>query len=630
MELPLGYKLNSEELLNSNLSAVSERERTKIADTYKWNLADIYLNDEVWKSHKDKLVTELPSVEQFRGKLSDSPQVLLECLELISRLSKEYARLYCYASMHSDQDTREAKYLGMVQDMGHIGSDFSAKIAFVQPEILKMAGSVIDSFIKDEPKLGIYRHNLDDILRRKEHTGTEREEKIIADASLMADAPNSIYNIFSDADFPFAEVTLSDGKIVKLDKAAFGLYRAVSNREDRKKVFGAYFNKLNDYRRTFGAQLYSEVKKNLFYMKARRYETCLQRALDSSNIPLEVFHSLIDNVNANLATFHRYLNLRKRMLGVTQLHYYDLYAPLVNEVDLDYSFEDSQRTVLVSLTPLGDEYMAVVSKGLNEQWVDVYPTEGKRSGAYSNGAIYDLHPYILLNYNGKYEDMRTLAHELGHTMHSYLTNKTQPYATSGYSIFVAEVASTFNEDLLMGYMLKNIKDDDVRLSLLGNYLDGIRGTAFRQTQFSEFELKIHELAERGESLTGDLLNTLYDAIIKKYYGHDKGICIIDDEAKAEWANVPHFYYNFYVYQYATSFTASAALSEQVLAGDRLALKRFLDLLSAGGSDYPINLLKRAGVDMTTSLPFELTMKKMNRVMDEMEKILDKEVELEKK
>ena len=318
------------------------------------------------------------------------------------------------------------------------------------------------------------------------------------------------------------------------------------------------------------------------------------------------------------------------MLGVTQLHYYDLYAPLVNEVDLDYSFEDSQRTVLASLTPLGDEYMAVVIKGLNEQWVDVYPTEGKRSGAYSNGAIYDLHPYILLNYNGKYEDMRTLAHELGHTMHSYLTNKTQPYATSGYSIFVAEVASTFNEDLLMDYMLKNIKDDDVRLSLLGNYLDGIRGTVFRQTQFSEFELKIHELTERGESLTGDLLNTLYDAITKKYYGHDKGICIIDDEAKAEWANVPHFYYNFYVYQYATSFTASAALSEQVLAGDRLALKRYLDLLSAGGSDYPINLLKEAGVVMTTSMPFEFTMRKMNRIMDEIEKILYRDVELEKK
>jgi oligoendopeptidase F len=599
-----------------------ERNREAISDRYKWNLAEVYPNDDVWKSEKDKFVAELPAIQQFRGKLSESPRSLLECLELISRLGKEYARLYCYASMHFDQDTRVAKYLGLVQDIGHIGSDFSAKIAFVQPEILRMAGSVIDSFIKDEPKLGIYRHDLDDILRRKEHTGTESEEKIIADAGLMADAPNSIYSIFSDADFQFAEVTLSDGKTVKLDKAAFSLYRACSNREDRKKIFAAYFNKLNDYRRTFGTQLYSEVKKNLFYMKARRYQSCLQRALDGSNIPIEVFHSLIDNVNANLAALHRYLNLRKRMLGVTQLHYYDLSAPLVNEVDLDYSFEESQRTVLASLAPLGDEYVAVASKGLNEQWVDVYPSEGKRSGAYSNGAMYDLHPYMLLNYNGKYEDMRTLAHELGHTMHSYVTNKTQPYATAGYSIFVAEVASTFNEDMLVDYMLKNIKDEDVRLSLLSNYLDGIRGTAFRQTQFSEFELKIHELAEKGESLTGDLLNTLYDGITKKYYGHDKGICIIDDEAEAEWANVPHFYYNFYVYQYATSFTASAALSEQVLAGDRFALKRYLDLLSAGGSDYPINLLKEAGIDMTTSMPFDFTMRKMNRIMDEMEKILD--------
>jgi oligoendopeptidase F len=266
--------------------------------------------------------------------------------------------------------------------------------------------------------------------------------------------------------------------------------------------------------------------------------------------------------------------------------------------------------------------VAAARKGFAERWMDVYPTEGKRSGAYSNGAVYDVHPYLLLNYVGKYDDMKTLTHELGHTMHSYLTNKTQPYPTADYSIFVAEVASTFNEALLMDHMLKAIEEDKVRLSLLGNYLDGIRGTVFRQTQFSEFELKIHEIAEKGESLTGDLLNTLYDEINRKYYGHDYGVCIVDDEIKAEWANVPHFYYNFYVYQYATSFTASAALSELVLADDKPALKRYIELLSAGCSDYPINLLKRAGVDMTTSLPFELTMKKMNRVMDEMERILD--------
>jgi oligoendopeptidase F len=279
--------------------------------------------------------------------------------------------------------------------------------------------------------------------------------------------------------------------------------------------------------------------------------------------------------------------------------------------------------VLASLAPLGDEYVAVAKKGFAERWLDVFPSEGKRSGAYSNGAVYDVHPYMLLNYNGKYDDVSTLTHELGHTMHSYLSNKNQPYATADYSIFVAEVASTLNEALLMDYMLKTIQDDGVRLSLLGNALDGMRGTVFRQTQFAEFEWRIHEKVEKGEALTGDALSELYDGINKRYYGHEQGICIVDDEIKCEWANIPHFYYNFYVYQYATSFTASAAISELILAGDKDATKRYLALLSSGGSDYPINLLKKAGVDMTTSAPFELTMRKMNRVMDEMEHILSR-------
>jgi oligoendopeptidase F len=335
-----------------------------------------------------------------------------------------------------------------------------------------------------------------------------------------------------------------------------------------------------------------------------------------------VYYSLVDNVNKNLNTFHRYLKLRQRILGVDQLHYYDLYAPLLANVDLKYTIEESQKHILSALKPLGDEYVSVVQKGFRERWIDVYPTEGKRSGAYSNGSVYDVHPYILLNYNGKYDDMSTIAHELGHTMHSYLSNTNQPYATSQYPIFVAEVASTFNEALLIDYMLKQIKDDNVKLSLLGNYLEGIKGTVFRQTQFAEFELRIHEMAEKGEPLTGDVMNNVYDEIVKKYYGHDKNVCIVDDEIKAEWMFIPHFYYNFYVYQYATAFTASAAISEQVLSGDKAATKHFIQFLSSGSTDYPVNLLKKAGVDMTTSGPFELTMKKMNHVMDEMEKILN--------
>jgi oligoendopeptidase F len=600
-----------------------ERDRGKIPDEYKWDLRHIYPDIASWKQAKEEFVVQLTAIEKFRGKLGESPQILLSCFALVTNLSKEYTRLYCYASMHSDEDTRVSSYLGMEQEMGQIGSDFSARSSFMTPEILKIGRETIDTFLSQEPGLEIYRHGLDDMLRRADHIGTEGEEKILADSTLVADSPYSIYSVFSDADFPFAEATLHDGNTVKLNKSNFSLYRAVPDREDRNNVFAAYFGRLNDYRRTFGTQLYAEVKKNLFYARSRKYNSCLERALDGSNIPMAVYEGLIDNVSAHLDTFHRYLKLRQKLLGVDQLHYYDLYCPVVAELDLKYSIEESKEHVLASLAHLGQEYVAVARKGFAERWLDVYPNEGKRSGAYSNGAVYDVHPYMLLNYNGKYDDVSTLSHELGHTMHSYLSNKNQPYATADYSIFVAEVASTLNEALLMDYMLKTIKDDRTRLSLLGNYLDGARGTVFRQTQFAEFELRIHEKVEKGEALTGDALSEFYDGINKKYYGHEQGVCIVDDEIQCEWANIPHFYYNFYVYQYATSFMASVAVSEMILSGDKIATEHYLELLSSGGSDYPINLLRRAGVDMTTAGPFELTMKKMNRVMDEIEQILSR-------
>jgi oligoendopeptidase F len=617
--------------LAASSSALSQqRDRSKIPESYRWNLADLYPTDDAWKTAKEAFSGKIGAsgkeegvMQPFRGKLSESPQTLLACFELTTDLEKEFMRLSAYASMASDQDTRDPKYLAMVQAMGQIGSTFSAKAAFIDPELLEMGKAKIDAVLAKEPKLEKYRHNLDDVLRRKSHTGGEKEEKIIADASLMADAPDNIYGIFSNAEFPYPSVTLSDGKTVKLDKAAYTLYRAVPNREDRKKVFEAFFGKINEFRATFGTQLYAEVKKDMFYMNARHYTSSVESALDGSNIPVAVYRSLVSNVNNNLGTFHRYLRLRARMMGVDKLHYYDLYGPLMKRADIDYTYEEAEKLVLASLKPLGEDYIKVARKGFAERWLDVYPTDGKRSGAYSQGGAYDVHPYMLLNYNGKYDDVSTLAHEFGHTMHSYLSNTSQPYSTSHYSIFVAEVASTFNEALLLDYMMKTIKDDDVRLTLLGSYLDGLRGTLIRQTQFAEFELRIHEMAEKGETLTGDVLDTLYMGIAKRYYGHDTGVCIVDDEIKAEWAYIPHFYYNFYVFQYATSLTASGALSEEVLAGDKDATKRYLALLKSGGSDYPIELLKKAGIDMTTSVPFELTMKKMNRAMDEMEKILDR-------
>ncbi len=605
-------------------SVAQERDRTKIPDQSKWDLTGIYPSDEAWREAKTQFAVKMNEIDSYRGKLALSSKQLLGCLELANDLGKTFMRLGTYAGLKSDEDTRVQSFLAMKSELAQLSANFGAKLSFIEPEILKIETPVVEQFIAQEDGLKIYRHYLEDLLRRKAHTGTEGEEKIIADAGLMADAPGEIYSIFSNADFPYPEVALSDGTKVRLDASAFSLARTSQNRDDRKKVFEAFFSELNKFNRTFGMELSGNINRNIFYMKARKYKSSLESALDANNIPTAVYRSLVDQVNKNLPTFHRYLKLRQRMMGVDQLHYYDLYAPLVKGVDLNYTVDESYKNILAALAPLGDEYLNVAKKAFSERWIDVYPNDGKRSGAYSNGSAYDVHPFILLNYNGKYNDMSTIAHELGHTMHSYLSNKYQPYSTSQYSIFVAEVASTFNEALLIDYMLKIIKDDDVRLSLLGSLLENIKGTVFRQTQFAEFELQIHELAEKGEPITGEELNKIYFDLTKNYYGHYRNICVVDDIIQAEWIFIPHFYYNFYVYQYATAYTASAALSERVLAGEKGAVERYVKFLSSGCSEYPIELLKQAGVDMTTPEPFDLTMKKMNRVMDEMERILDKE------
>lgn len=598
-----------------------ERDRSKIEEKYKWNLGDLYPSDEAWTKSKEDLQKKLPELEKFKGTLGESSKQLQAYLDRANYLYKEFTRLQSFAEMHSDEDTRVAKYMGMKSEMQQLATVFNSTTAFMEPEVLKIDKAKIEGFLNENKDLRAYKKYLLDIVRRKEHTGTESEEKIIAAAGLIASTPSDIYGVFSNAEFPFSEITLSNGEKVKLDQAAFSLYRASANREDRKKVFAAFFGRIHDYQSTFGAQLYGQIKKDMFYARVRKYNSSLESALDASKIPVEVYHNLIENVNKNLPVFHRYLNLRKRILGLSDLHYYDLYAPLLKNVDLNYSVEEAQKNILASLKPLGNEYTEVIAKAFSQRWIDMFPTEGKRSGAYSNGSAYDVHPYMLMNYNGKFIDMSTLAHELGHTMQSYFSNKNQPFPLADYPIFVAEVASTFNEALLIDYTLKNIKDDETKLSILGNYLEGIKGTLFRQTQFAEFELKIHELAEKGEALTGERFNEIYYDITKKYYGHDKGVCLVDEEIKSEWAYIPHFYYNFYVYQYATSFTASAALSEKALQGDKVAIQKYLKFLSAGGSDYPIELLKVAGVDMTTSQPIELTIQKMTRVMDDIEQIL---------
>ncbi|MFA6958881.1 MAG: oligoendopeptidase F [Thermoanaerobaculia bacterium] len=618
---PFAIALTLVTALAVNITA-QQRDRSKIEDKYKWKLSDIYASDEAWRAEKEKLTARIPKLSAYQGTLGESPAKMLAAVDDITSAQKELYRLYVYASMNADTDTREAKYQGMQQEMTSLATEVSAATSWMQPEVLALGKEKVDGFIKAEPKLEIYRQTLDDIVRRKAHTGTPGEEKIIADAGLATAGAGSARNIFANADFPYPTIKLADGSEAKLTQAAFGVHRASGNRDDRKAAFDAFFGEIGKYRGTFGALLNAKVQNDLFYMKSQKYGSTLEASLDGPNIPTGVYHALVDGVNKSLPSFHRYLKLRQRMLGVDQLHYYDLYAPLVGSVNDKYPIEVARKHITASMAPLGADYVAVVNKALDERWIDLYPTDGKRSGAYSNGGAFDVHPFMLLNYNDKYDDMSTLTHELGHTMQSYYSNKTQPFVNAGYPTFVAEVASTFNEALLVDYMLKNVKDRDTKLVILGNYLEGIKGTVFRQTQFAEFELRMHEMAEKGQPLTGEALDKLYLDIVRKYYGHDKGICIVDDAITHEWAYIPHFYRDYYVYQYATSFTASAALSEKVLSGDKAATKRYRDFLAAGGSKYPIELLKDAGVDMTTSEPLDFTVKKMNRVMDEMDKLLN--------
>ncbi len=608
----------------SNQQAVAQiRERSQIDPKYQWQLEDIYPTIEAWEEAKTSLAGESEAVLQYKGQLSKSAEQLLACLEYGTYMSKELSRLYCYASMQSDLDTRESETLSLRQQVEQMITEYNAKASFVEPEIMVMDESVLAGFMAQEKGLSVHRMYLENLQRTKAHRLSEPEEKVLAEAGRLARGPSTIFSIFSNAELPYPTVTLSDGEEALLDKSGYARFRVAENRADREIVFQAFWKAFEGFKQTFGTQLYAQVQKDIFYSRVRHYESCLHSALDSDNVPVDVYHSLIDNVNQNLGTFHRYLKLKARMLKVDQLKYSDLYAPVVKDVDLKYSYDEAVALVLDAIEPLGDEYVSVAKQGMANRWIDVYPSTGKRSGAYSNGGCYDVHPYILLNYNGRFEDVSTLAHELGHTMHSFFSNKTQPYATADYSIFVAEVASTLNEALLIHKMLGQIKDDNVRLSLLMNYLDGIKGTVFRQTQFAEYELRMHDMAEKGTPLTGDALTELYGDVLNTYYGHDKGICHVDDLYHMEWAYIPHFYYNFYVFQYATSFTASTALSEKIINNEPGAVEKTLAFLSAGGSDYPINILKKMGVDMTQSDPFEKTMAAMNRTMDEIEAILDK-------
>jgi oligoendopeptidase F len=601
--------------------------RKDVPEKYRWNLGDLYPDEAAWTKAKDAIGKRLPELEKLRGHLGKSPKELLAALQTMFALDLDLQRLAVYAHSLSDQDVREARPREMKSGADELATAFAAACSWVRPEILTIDAAKVRKWMKQEPKLAPYRVYLEETLRRKPHTLGAAEERVAAEAGELERAGGEVHGVLSNADLPYPTIKLSTGESVRLDAAAFTLHRQERDRADRDKVFASFFGALKTYERTMGSTLAAAVKAHLFEVRVRHYGTALDAALFQDNIPPAVYKQLLTDVHRSLPTLHRYLALRKRMLGLPELRYQDLYVPLVASVDMRFQPDEARTITLDALAPLGKDYTEALRKGFDSRWTDYLPSTGKRSGAYSTG-VYGVHPYQLLNFNGRYDDLTTLAHESGHSMHTFLSHGAQPYPTADYPIFVAEVASTFNENLLIHYMLDRAKDDGTRLFLLGTLLDGLRTTLFRQTQFAEFELAFHEQAERGEPLTGENLSKRYLELAREYYGHAKGVCKVEDVLAVEWAYIPHFYYNFYVYQYATSMIASTSLAravrEEMKAGKTTRRDAYLKMLSSGSSKYAIDLLKDAGVDMTTSAPFDAAIAEMNDTIDEMERILDRQ------
>lgn len=598
------------------------KERSEIDAKYKWNLTDLYPSVDAWQKAKQDLADRLPKLEAHRGKLGGSADNLYRALTDMMDFSRDFSRLYTYASQLSDEDARVAQPREMNDEAEQLGVRFGSAVSWMDPEILALGKDRIAAYVKADKRLETYRTYLDNVLRYAPHTLDATGEKIVAEAGRMAGGGVSVRSVFDNAELPWPTVTLPGGKKVRLDNAAYTEHRASPNRVVRDTVFSAFFRAHRDFQGTYGAALSAGVQAHVFEKNVRNFGSCLEASLFANNIPTSVYSQLIADVNRNLPTLHRYLKLRQRMMGVKELRYEDLYAPLVQSVDLRYTPEQAMDIVIAAVQPLGREYADTLRHGFTSGWVDWFPNTGKRSGAYSTGA-YGVHPYQLQNFTGLYDEVSTVAHESGHSMHTFLSDRNQPYVTHDYATFVAEVASTLNENLLLHYMLGRTTDKPTRLFLLGNYLEGLRGTLFRQTMFAEFELAIHEKAEKGEALSGEAMTKLYLDLVRRYYGHDQGVCKVADLYGVEWSYIPHFFYNFYVYQYATSIVASSSIAAQMRAdGDGTAARdRYLALLRSGSSKYPIDLLKDAGVDMTTSAPFDAAMKEMNGVMDEIEKLL---------
>ncbi len=592
-----------------------KRSEVKVEDT--WNLKDMYESDAAWEAELLEIKKLAEEAVKMEGHVADSAQNLLKTLELDATIDEKLSLAYNYAERQYDEDTSNTAHQAMAAKIMSMAADISSQLAFIVPEILAVDEAVLEGFYKEQPELELYRKEVAEIQRVKEHRLSTEMEKLVAMTAEMSRVSYDTFNIMDNADMLFPEVEDEDGDTVRITHGRFIALLESANRKVRENTFKKYYSTYKQFLNTYASLYNGQVKQQIFYAKARKYESTLVASVDANNVSPVVYHNLVDTVNKNLDKLHRYVGLRKKCLGVDELHMYDIYTPMVSGVAKKIPFEEAKETVLKALAPLGEDYVAKVKEGFESRWIDVYENQGKVSGAYSAGA-YGTHPYVLLNYNESLDNMFTLIHEMGHAMHSYYSNSTQPYIYSQYKIFVAEVASTCNEILLLEYLLKNTTDKKERAYLLNHYLDMFKGTLFRQTQFAEYEMRSNEMVEKGESLNADNLCELYLDINKKYYGEEM---ISDEEISYEWARIPHFYYDFYVYQYATSFSAAVAIAHDILREGGSVVEKYKEFLSGGCSEAPVELLKKVGVDMESPAPIQAALDVMGEVIDELEECL---------
>ena len=590
--------------------------RSEADPKYTWALEDVYANNDVWKTDLEKARALPAQLAAYKGHLGDSAQKLLEFLQLGDGISVLFDSLYGYAQRRSDEDTANSLYQGMTSQAMSAMVAVDAASSFETPELLAIPDDKLEQFYQEEPALETYRLALTRIRGKRAHILSDAEEKLLAAAGEMSQAPDSVYSVFADADLKFPSATDKDGNSHPVTHGTYIPLMHSADRVLRKSAFASLYSVYGQFRNTAAALLSAQVKQLKFYADARKYDSTLQASLDGNYVPTEVYTNLISAVHENMAPMYRYVDLRRKLLGVDELHMYDLYTPIVSDVDVNIPYEEAKQTVYDALACMGDDYRAILKKGFDNRWIDVYENVGKCSGAYSAGLR--KHPYVLLNYSGTLDSMFTLAHEMGHAIHSYLSNKHQPVAYSNYSIFVAEVASTCNEALLMQHLLKTTKNKKRRAYLINYFLEQFRTTLYRQTMFAEFELEINRRNERGESLTAESLNALYHELNHQYFGDD---IVIDKEIDLEWARIPHFYYDYYVYQYATGYSAAIALSRRILKEGAPAVKDYIHFLSGGCSTDPISLLRGAGVDMASTAPIHDALQLFDELITEMEQLM---------